>query len=125
MTAKKRDTVPDWADPDEIPDLSTDEWAKVIEVAPVRRGRPKADVTKVSTTIRLDPDVIEAFKAQIRLAKELDLPIVVHCRESFDEIFAVLEEEKHERLRGIFHCFTGTIEQIPPIFSAINPFTVP
>lgn len=54
---------------------------------------------------------IEAFKAQIRLAKELDLPIVIHCRESFDEIFAVLEEEKHDRLRGIFHCFTGTIEQ--------------
>ena len=54
---------------------------------------------------------IEAFKAQIRLAKELDLPIVIHCRESFDEIFAVLEEENHDRLRGIFHCFTGTIEQ--------------
>lgn len=54
---------------------------------------------------------IEAFKAQIQLAKELDLPIVIHCRESFDEIFAVLEEEKHDRLRGIFHCFTGTLEQ--------------
>lgn len=54
---------------------------------------------------------IEAFKAQIQLAKKLDLPIVIHCRESFDEIFAVLEEEKHDRLRGIFHCFTGTLEQ--------------
>ena len=54
---------------------------------------------------------IEAFKAQIQLAKKLDLPIVIHCRESFDEIFQVLEEEKHDRLRGIFHCFTGTLEQ--------------
>lgn len=64
MTAKRKDTARDWVDPDEIPDLSTYEWAKVIEAAPLRRGRPKAAVTKVSTTIRLDPDVIEAFKAQ-------------------------------------------------------------
>ncbi len=63
MTVKKKDMAPDWVDPDEIPDLSTDEWAKVIEAAPVRRGRPKAMVTKVSTTIRLDPDVVEAFKS--------------------------------------------------------------
>lgn len=54
---------------------------------------------------------VEAFKAQIQLAKKLDLPIVIHCRESFDEIFEVLEQEKHDRLRGIFHCFTGTLEQ--------------
>jgi uncharacterized protein (DUF4415 family) len=64
MTAKRKDTARDWVDPDEILDLSTDEWAKVIKSAPVQRGRPKVAVTKVSTTIRLDPDVIEAFKAK-------------------------------------------------------------
>lgn len=53
----------------------------------------------------------EAFKTQIRWAKERELPIVIHCRESFDEIFEVLETEKDEKLRGIFHCFTGTLEQ--------------
>lgn len=53
----------------------------------------------------------EAFKRQIRLAKHYGLPIVIHCRESFDEIFEVLETEKSEDLFGIFHCFTGTIEQ--------------
>ena len=63
MNGKKDDTAGDWADPDEIPDLSTDDWAKVIEAAPVRRGRPKAAFRKVSTTIRLDPDVVDAFKA--------------------------------------------------------------
>ena len=47
---------------DDLPDMSTDEWAEVIEAAPVHRGRPKAAVRKVSTTIRLDPDVIDAFK---------------------------------------------------------------
>lgn len=64
MSEKRKDTAPGWVDPDEIPDLSTDAWAKVIDAAPVRRGRPKAAVTKVSTTIRLDPDVLEAFKAE-------------------------------------------------------------
>ncbi len=52
-----------------------------------------------------------AFKKQIHWAKEKGLPIVIHCRESFDEIFEVLEEEKDEKLFGIFHCFTGTKEQ--------------
>lgn len=52
-----------------------------------------------------------AFKKQIGWAKEKGLPIVIHCRESFDEIFEVLEEEKDERLHGIFHCFTGDKSQ--------------
>lgn len=52
-----------------------------------------------------------AFKRQIQLAKKYNLPIVIHCRESFDEIFEVLETERDEKLFGIFHCFTGTIEQ--------------
>lgn len=53
----------------------------------------------------------EAFRYQIVLAKRLKLPIVIHCREAFDEIFEILEAEKGEDLRGIFHCFTGTLEQ--------------
>ena len=53
----------------------------------------------------------EAFKHQIALAKKYKLPIVIHCRESFDEIFEVLAEVKDDDLYGIFHCFTGTIEQ--------------
>ena len=52
-----------------------------------------------------------AFKHQIKLAKKYKLPIVIHCRESFEEIFEVLESEKSEDLFGIFHCFTGNFEQ--------------
>lgn len=52
-----------------------------------------------------------AFRFQIQLAKRHKLPIVIHCRESFDEIFEVLEEEKSKDLFGIFHCFTGTLAQ--------------
>ncbi|WP_395626208.1 TatD family hydrolase [Daejeonella sp.] len=53
----------------------------------------------------------EAFRTQIAWAKQLDLPIVIHCREAFDEIFEILCELKDEKLRGIFHCFSGTLEQ--------------
>ncbi|MDO4783189.1 MAG: TatD family hydrolase [Capnocytophaga felis] len=53
----------------------------------------------------------EAFRWQIQLAKKHNLPIVIHCRDAFDEIFEVLETEKDEKLFGIFHCFTGTEEQ--------------
>ncbi len=52
----------------------------------------------------------QAFRHQIRLAKKYKLPIVIHCREAFEEIFEVLESEKDDDLFGIFHCFTGTIE---------------
>jgi TatD DNase family protein len=53
----------------------------------------------------------EAFIHQIQLAKHYKLPIVIHCREAFDEIFEILEQEKGDNLFGIFHCFTGTLEQ--------------
>ncbi len=53
----------------------------------------------------------DAFKRQIQLAKKYKLPIVIHCREAFDEVFEVLESEKGADLFGIFHCFTGTKEQ--------------
>ncbi len=52
----------------------------------------------------------QAFKIQIQWAKELGLPINIHCRNAFDEVFEVLEEEKSEKLFGIFHCFTGSLE---------------
>ncbi len=53
----------------------------------------------------------QAFAEQIKLAKQYNLPIVIHCREAFSEIFDVLEEENHPQLRGIFHCFTGDLAQ--------------
>ncbi|MGS2763333.1 TatD family hydrolase [Sinomicrobium sp. M5D2P9] len=53
----------------------------------------------------------EAFRYQIKLAKKHRLPIVIHCRDAFDEVFEILEEEKGEGLFGIFHCFTGNREQ--------------
>lgn len=53
----------------------------------------------------------EAFRIQINWAKELDIPIVIHARDALDIIIDIVQEEKDERLNGIFHCFTGTVEQ--------------
>ena len=53
----------------------------------------------------------DMFRAQIQLAKQYKLPIVIHCRDAFDEVFEILEEEKGPDLFGIFHCFTGTLAQ--------------
>ncbi len=52
-----------------------------------------------------------AFQRQIQLAKKYKLPINIHCRDAFDEIFEVLELEKSDDLFGIFHCFSGDFEQ--------------
>ncbi len=60
------------------------------------------------STLQIQQD---AFRRQIQLAKKYQLPIVIHCRNAFDEVFEILEEEKGEELFGIFHCFTGTLEQ--------------
>lgn len=54
---------------------------------------------------------VKAFEQQIDWAIECDLPIVIHTRESFDETFEVLERKNHPKLRGIFHCFSGNLEQ--------------
>lgn len=59
----------------------------------------------------LQKEQTEAFRAQIQWAKEEKLPIVIHARDSFDEIFEVVDQENDEHLFGVFHCFTGTEEQ--------------
>ena len=54
---------------------------------------------------------VKAFEQQIDWAIEKDLPIVIHTRSSFEEVFEVLDRKKHPKLRGIFHCFSGDLEQ--------------
>jgi TatD DNase family protein len=52
-----------------------------------------------------------AFQRQIQLAKKHNLAINIHCRDAFDEVFEVLELENSPELFGIFHCFSGNLEQ--------------
>ena len=53
----------------------------------------------------------KAFRTQIGWARERSLPIVIHARDSFEEIFEVLDQEQGPDLKGVFHCFTGSLEQ--------------
>lgn len=66
MTASKPAMAKDWIDPDDAPPLTDDFFARADEYRDgnvVRRGRPKADVTKERITIRLSPDVLDSFRA--------------------------------------------------------------
>ena len=54
---------------------------------------------------------VEAFKLQIALAKEFHLPLIIHARNSFHEIFEVMDQENDDSLQGVFHAFTGNARQ--------------
>lgn len=64
MAKNKRSTARAFVDPDDAPDLSTPRWKAKLDAAPVKRGRPKAERPKVSTTLRLDADVLNHFRSQ-------------------------------------------------------------
>jgi len=86
----------------------------LLERSFIAIGEIGIDLYWDKTTLEIQQD---AFRIQIKLAKQYKLPIVIHCREAFDEIFEILEEEKSDDLFGIFHCFTGTLEQARQVIS--------
>lgn len=98
--------------PTSVKDNYKDELLHVENMLAIRKfyavGEIGIDLYWDTSTLNIQQ---EAFKYQIRLAKKYKLPIVIHCREAFDEIFDVLEGEFDDDLFGIFHCFTGTFEQ--------------
>lgn len=98
--------------PTSVKDTYKDELRHVEEMLTSRHfyavGEIGIDLYWDTSTLAIQQ---EAFKHQIQLAKKYKLPIVIHCRDAFDEIFDVLESEKDDDLFGIFHCFTGTFEQ--------------
>lgn len=59
----------------------------------------------------------DAFRKQIQLAKKYNLPYVIHSRNSFDEVFEIVSEFKQDKIKAIFHCFSGTIEQAEKVIS--------
>jgi uncharacterized protein (DUF4415 family) len=63
MPRNKRSTAPAFVDPDEAPDLSSPKWKAKFARVPMKRGRPRAERTKVSTTLRLDADVLDHFRS--------------------------------------------------------------
>ncbi len=78
------------------------------------KERPFAAIGEIGIDLYWDTTTLpiqqEAFRQQIQWAKEMNLPINIHCREAFEETLEILEELKDEQLYGIFHCFSGTQE---------------
>jgi TatD DNase family protein len=81
--------------------------------------RPYVAVGEIGIDLYWDKTFVqeqkEAFRTQINWAKELQIPIVIHARDSFPEIYEVLDKENDERLKGIFHCFTGNEQDVRKI----------
>lgn len=77
--------------------------------------RPFAAVGEIGLDLHWDKTYVaqqkEAFRIQTSWAKEKGIPIIIHCREAFAETLALVEELKDERLKGVFHCFTGSLEE--------------
>lgn len=67
------------------------------------------------TTFRREQE--EAFRRQIGWALEYDLPLVIHCREAFEELYTIMCDYRHTSIRGIFHSFTGTQEEARKLLS--------
>ena len=53
----------------------------------------------------------DAFRTQLRWAKELHLPVVLHVRNAFEEAWHILKDEQDGTLKGVFHCYSGSVEQ--------------
>lgn len=58
---------------------------------------------------------IGVFREQVRLARDLEKPLIIHTRDAWDDTFAILKEEGKGKIRGVFHCFTGGPAQMPEI----------
>lgn len=78
-------------------------------------SRPYVAVGEIGIDLYWDKSTVDfqkaAFEQQIQWAKELEIPIVIHVRDAFDEAFEVVDQLNDDQLSGVFHCFTGTIEQ--------------
>jgi len=61
-----------------------------------------------------------AFESQIKLAKEHNLPAVIHVRDSFHEAIEIIERLNDDNLSGVFHCFTGNLEEAERIINLEN-----
>ena len=95
------------------------EELKIIETHLFKNPSKYCAVGEIGMDLFWDKTFIEAqkivFRTQISWAKKLKLPIAIHARDAFDEIFEILDEENDETLKGVFHCFTGSIEQATKI----------
>ena len=80
----------------------------------LKEGHPFVAIGEIGLDLYWDKTFVneqmKALDEQIQWALIYRLPVVIHCREAFDELYTCLRPYKSENLSGIFHCFTGTTE---------------
>lgn len=96
------------------------DYAAVLEkIETAIKSQPIIAIGEIGIDLYWDKSTLPlqkaAFKIQIEWAKKLKLPIVIHVRDAFDEVFEVLDEVNDASLTGIFHCFTGNLDQAKKI----------
>lgn len=80
-------------------------------------GETGIDLYRDMTFIK---EQIIAFEKQVIFAREYNLPLVIHARNSFNELFTVLKKYRNSGLKGVFHAFTGTFDQADYIIKELN-----
>ena len=102
-----------------------DNFEKEIEIVKEALQKENAvAVGEIGIDLYWDKTYIEqqkaAFEKQVLLAKEFNLPIIIHVRDAFDEVFEIIDKLNDENLSGIFHSFTGNGEQAQKIIDYDN-----
>lgn len=97
------------------------QWAAMKQVWKSKPNNYYVAVGEIGIDLYWDQSLIKeqqwAFTEQIRFAKEHKKPIVIHCRDAFDEVLEIMDRENEDDLFGIFHCFTGTEEHAKQILN--------
>ena len=86
----------------------------IKQINPIAIGEIGIDLYWDKTTLN---EQLEAFKQQIKWAKDYNLPIVIHARESYKEIFDVLDKINDDQLSGVFHCFSSSLSDAQHILN--------
>lgn len=78
-------------------------------------GRPLAGIGEIGLDYYWDltfrEQQHEALRVQLAWAKDYGLPAILHCRDSFNDLYELVEIANNDRLSGVFHCFTGSLEE--------------
>ncbi len=99
-----------------------DDWEEQLEtIKQELYANPYIAVGEIGMDLYWDKTFVneqrEAFRVQVEWAKDLNIPIVIHARDAFQEIYEVLDELNTDELTGVFHCFTGSVEDVQKILS--------
>ena len=105
--------------------VDADALKKVKEMKKrLTKGHPYIAIGEVGLDLYWDKTYIkeqkQVLEEQIQWALEEDLPLVIHCREAFPELFEVMEPYRNTKLSGVFHSFTGTVDEVEKLMDYEN-----